>query len=55
MTARPPATIVCVDCGGDCYLISLPAEDEPLTPGTVLAYRCSDCRDRWDIVWEPEA
>ena len=52
--ALPPPHIVCVDCGGTCHLISLLPDDEPLVPGTVLAYRCQDCRDRWDLVWEPE-
>jgi hypothetical protein len=55
MSSAPPAEITCVDCGGTCHLISLLSEDEPLTAGTVLAYRCADCRDRWDVVWEPEA
>ncbi len=52
--ALPPPTIICVDCGGSCHLISLLPKDEPLEPGMVLAYRCEDCRDRWDMVWEPE-
>lgn len=54
MSDLPPTTITCVDCGGTCHLISYLAEDEPLTPGTILTYRCAECRDRWDIVWEPE-
>lgn len=45
-------TIVCVDCGGRCHLISFLAPDEPIEPGTILAYRCEDCMDRWDIVWD---
>lgn len=43
--------IVCVDCGGRCHLISF-LPDEPLEAGAILAYRCEDCLDRWDIVWE---
>ena len=43
------ATITCVDCGGTCHLISYERPDEPWEPGDVVAYRCSDCNDRWDI------
>lgn len=50
----PGDTITCVDCGGRCHLISFLPEDEPLEEGTVLAYRCEDCNDRWDLVWEPD-
>lgn len=53
MIDSPPETIVCVDCGGTCHLITFLPEDEELEAGTVLAYRCEDCSDRWDIVWEP--
>ncbi|MDH3500627.1 MAG: hypothetical protein OEM97_10920 [Acidimicrobiia bacterium] len=56
MTDRFPDVareIACVDCGGTAHLItSLPTDDD-LYPGDVLAYRCSDCNDRWDIVYEP--
>jgi hypothetical protein len=45
-----PETIVCVDCGGVCHLLSHPPPDEPFGPGDVVAYRCSDGMDRWDIV-----
>lgn len=55
MSEEAPPQIICVDCLGTCHLISLLPEDEPLVAGTVLAYRCSDCLDRWDIVWEPES
>jgi DNA-directed RNA polymerase subunit RPC12/RpoP len=44
--------IICVDCGGQAHLITpVPAEEE-LEPGDVLVYRCADCMDRWDIVFE---
>jgi hypothetical protein len=51
-----PLTIVCVDCGGTCHLLNPPTpEDELLLePGDVLAYRCEDCNDRWDLVLEEE-
>ncbi|MFQ5557486.1 MAG: hypothetical protein ACE5GB_08285 [Acidimicrobiales bacterium] len=43
-----PETIVCVDCGGSCHRISF-APDEGFAPGDIVAYRCADCGDRWDI------
>lgn len=46
----PDAEIVCVDCGGACYPLGWHSEDGPVEPGTVIAYRCRDCLDRWDIV-----
>jgi hypothetical protein len=53
-----PPTIVCVDCGGTCHLLSVvDAEDviggEGLA-GIVAAYRCEDCLDRWDVELEPD-
>lgn len=47
---RAPPVIVCVDCGGRCHLLSKPPPDEGFRPGDVLAYRCEDCLDRWDVV-----
>ena len=43
-----PAHITCVDCGGRCSPISYEPEDG-FAPGDVIAYRCADCLDRWDI------
>lgn len=54
MTRTPPEQIVCVDCGGDCHLITYLSPDEPPLTGSVLSYRCQDCMDRWDMVWEPD-
>lgn len=51
MRAEPE--IVCVDCGGRCFLLSHVPEDG-FEPGDVVAYRCADCLDRWDLVL-PEA
>ena len=48
MRAEP--TIVCVDCGGRCHLLGSPPADLELEPGDVVAYRCEDCADRWDLV-----
>jgi hypothetical protein len=47
---RAPPTITCVDCGGTCHLLSHPPPDEEFAPGDVIAYRCADCLDRWDVV-----
>jgi len=43
-----PATIICVDCGGTCHRLSY-EPDEGFAAGDVIAYRCADCHDRWDI------
>ena len=47
-----PAEIICVDCGGRCGLLSFPEPDWGFQPGDVVAYRCADCGDRWDLVVE---
>lgn len=51
---NPPDTITCMDCLGMCRIISYAPPDEGFQPGDVIAYRCRDCGDRWDIVWEPD-
>lgn len=53
----PPESIVCVDCGGDCGLLTRPGTGDdglpvPFRAGDVVAYRCGNCLDRWDIVLE---
>lgn len=48
----PPPTIICVDCGGKAHLISYLPDDEPPETGYPLAYRCADCMERFDLVWE---
>ena len=52
----PPPTIVCVDCGGVSHLISPPRRDEDAVTGyrvgDILAYRCEDCLDRWDLEFD---
>jgi hypothetical protein len=45
--------ITCVDCGGLCHRLSYEPH-EGWEPGDVVAYRCEDCLDRWDIVLEEE-
>jgi hypothetical protein len=46
-------TIVCVDCGGRCHRLT---GDPELgwAEGDVVAYRCEDCNDRWDLVLEAD-
>jgi hypothetical protein len=60
---KAPAEIVCVDCGGVCHLLSHPPPDSAgfageaggeFAPGDVVAYRCADCLDRWDVVLSDE-
>ena len=46
----PEPEIVCVDCGGRCFLLGFTPEDGGWRPGDIVAYRCEDCRDRWDLV-----
>ncbi len=55
----PEEEIVCIDCGGRAFLLSRPRDgdslDDPWLPGDIVAYRCTDCLDRWDLVLpEPE-
>ena len=53
----PDPIITCIDCGGRAHLLTPPREDGTWEPGEVVAYRCQDCLDRWDIVLpddEPE-
>ncbi|MGB6059079.1 MAG: hypothetical protein WBF71_12550 [Microthrixaceae bacterium] len=51
-----PESIICVDCGGTCHLLTTPFEDESgqvgFRAGDFVAYRCVDCLDRWDLVVE---
>ena len=48
---QPPESINCVECGGTAHLISFLSDEDPVEPGEALAYRCSDCLDRFDVVW----
>jgi hypothetical protein len=48
----PPETITCVECGGVAHLLTRLPDDDPLDEGYPVAYRCSDCLDRFDVVWE---
>lgn len=46
-----PAEIVCVECGGTAHLLSHPPSEghEPWGPGDIVAYRCADCLERFDM------
>jgi hypothetical protein len=45
-----PEQIDCIDCGGRAFRLTYPPEDGRWEPGEVVAYRCEDCLDRWDLV-----
>ncbi|MFM9136742.1 MAG: hypothetical protein ACKOQZ_01085 [Actinomycetota bacterium] len=53
LAETPAEEIVCVDCGGPCHLITSAREDGQWYVGDIVAYRCRDCRDRWDIELPP--
>ena len=50
MSSAADEVIVCVECGGRAHLLSHPPPDEDFEPGDVVAYRCEDCLDRFDVV-----
>jgi hypothetical protein len=49
----PPETITCVDCGGTCHLLTVMEPGEG-SDEMIVAYRCEDCLDRWDMVLPDE-
>src|SRR5262245_16490763 len=57
---EPDPVITCIDCGGRAHLLTAPHVDpedgraQPWLPGDIVAYRCEDCLDRWDIVLEDD-
>ncbi len=42
-------TIVCVDCGQEARRLT-PRPEEGWEIGDSVAYRCTGCNDRWDLV-----
>jgi DNA-directed RNA polymerase subunit RPC12/RpoP len=46
--------IICVECGGTAHLLQEPQPDAGPEPGDWVAYRCSECAKRWDIMVEEE-
>lgn len=57
---EPDPVITCIDCGGRAHLLSLPrhvpedAGADVWLPGDIVAYRCEDCLDRWDLVLDDD-
>ena len=49
-----PDEILCIDCLGTAQRITYRPDDDPFVPGDVVAYRCPDCWDRWDIILEED-
>jgi len=49
-----PETIVCVDCGQEARRLTPPPE-EGWEIGDSVAYRCTGCNDRWDLVVADES
>lgn len=44
-----PDSIECIDCGQPARRLT-PQPEEGWTPGDLIAYRCTGCNDRWDMV-----
>jgi hypothetical protein len=51
---EPDQQITCIDCGGRAFLLTPPREDGVWLEGDIVAYRCEDCLDRWDLVLEAD-
>ena len=51
---EPDREITCIDCGGRSFLLTPPREDGTWQVGDIIAYRCQDCLDRWDLVLEDD-
>jgi hypothetical protein len=47
-----PSQIECVECGGVAHLVDEQQADSPPKPGYPVVYRCADCLDRFDLIWE---
>ncbi len=43
-------TIVCVECGGEARVLRRDDPENPYEVGDVVAYRCVDCLERFDVV-----
>jgi hypothetical protein len=52
--SQPPETIVCVECGGEARLVTYLPPDEPMPDGFPIAYTCTVCLHRHDLIWEDE-
>jgi hypothetical protein len=51
---EPYPQITCIDCGGRAFLLTPPREEGEWLEGDIVAYRCEDCLDRWDLVLEDD-
>lgn len=57
---EPDRVITCIDCGGRAHLLTTPSFDpedagsERWQSGDIVAYRCADCLDRWDLVLDDD-
>ncbi|MCB1089084.1 MAG: hypothetical protein KDM63_18760 [Verrucomicrobiae bacterium] len=50
-----PLIITCIDCGADAHRLT-PEPEFGWATGDIVAYRCSGCLDRWDmVVADPDA
>jgi hypothetical protein len=43
-------SIICIECGGPAGLLTGFPPDDPPMPGDIVAYRCADCMERFDVV-----
>jgi hypothetical protein len=50
----PDPQITCIDCGGRSFLLTAEREGGGWFDGDIVAYRCEDCLDRWDLVLESD-
>jgi predicted RNA-binding Zn-ribbon protein involved in translation (DUF1610 family) len=46
--------VTCVSCGAEAHPASYPPSEEGFQPGDVIAFVCSDCGERMDIVFEED-
>lgn len=46
--------IRCIECGNEAHLLSTFPPDAPAEPGDPIAYRCSVCTKRWDLIYEED-
>jgi DNA-directed RNA polymerase subunit RPC12/RpoP len=46
--------IDCMECGGKAHLLTAIGPEQEPEPGDVVAYRCEDCMERWDVVVEED-
>ncbi len=54
MVLQPDPQITGLDGGGRAFLLTMAREDGRWEAGDIVAYRCEDCRDRWDIVLDDD-